>query len=357
MTAVTRFGKHIDLDLDGVHLALGFGRAGWATWQDAGAAEVESAAAVIARIAFDHGILGITDAGEWLSVQLHVVDAADEVPAVAKLGPDAADPAFSRDMLVTALGGRRKQLKALLQEQETLAGIGNAYSDEIMFAARLDPTAHAASLSADEITRLHAALHDTLTAAVLARRGVPIAEQKAAKVAAMQVHGRTGEPCPGAPAWSRTSPAPRAAGSGAPRASPPRREGWRTVAWRVPRPRLPVFPRVTGSTTVAWRTPPPPPARLPAREGSKGVAWRTPRRHFLTPHASEGPGPESGALVNGGAQAVWPECFPSATSSTSFALNAGRSSGLRLETRPWSTCTSSSTHVAPALRRSVCSVG
>ena len=197
VTAVTRFGKHIDLDLDGVHLALGFGRAGWATWQDAGAAEVESAAAVIARVAFDHGILGITDAGEWLSVQLHVVDAADEVPAVAKLGPDAADPAFSRDMLVTALGGRRKQLKALLQEQETLAGIGNAYSDEILFAARLDPTAHAASLSADEITRLHAALHDTLTTAVLARRGVPIAEQKAAKVAAMQVHGRTGEACPG----------------------------------------------------------------------------------------------------------------------------------------------------------------
>ncbi|MDQ1174357.1 formamidopyrimidine-DNA glycosylase [Microbacterium testaceum] len=116
---------------------------------------------------------------------------------MAKLGPDAADPAFSRDMLVTALGGRRKQLKALLQEQETLAGIGNAYSDEILFAARLDPTAHAASLSADEITRLHAALHDTLTAAVLARRGVPIAEQKAAKVAAMQVHGRTGEACPG----------------------------------------------------------------------------------------------------------------------------------------------------------------
>ncbi|MDQ1174358.1 formamidopyrimidine-DNA glycosylase [Microbacterium testaceum] len=66
VTAVTRFGKHIDLDLDGVHLALGFGRAGWATWQEAGAAEVDSAAAVIARIAFDDGILGITDAGEWL---------------------------------------------------------------------------------------------------------------------------------------------------------------------------------------------------------------------------------------------------------------------------------------------------
>lgn len=198
VTAVTRYGKHIDLDLDGVHLSLGFGRAGWATWADGPTedAEAPAAAAVIARIAFDDGILGITDAGDWLSVQLHVVDAADDVPTVAKLGPDAADPAYSRAMLADALGGRRKQLKALLQEQETLAGIGNAYSDEILFAARLSPTVHAASLSDDEVTRLWSALHDTLTAAVIARRGVPIAEQKAAKVAAMRVHGRTGEPCP-----------------------------------------------------------------------------------------------------------------------------------------------------------------
>lgn len=198
VTGITRHGKHLDLDLDGVHLGIGFGRAGWATWSDGLDADADAApvAAVIARIVFDHGILGITDAGEWLSVQLHVVDAADEVPAVAKLGPDAADPGYSREMLAEALGHRRKQLKALLQEQETLAGIGNAYSDEILFAARLSPTAHAAALNEDDITRLHLALHDTLAAAVLARRGVPIAQQKAAKVASMRVHGRTGEPCP-----------------------------------------------------------------------------------------------------------------------------------------------------------------
>lgn len=197
MTAITRHGKHIDLDLGGVHVGVGFGRAGWATWDEPAPNDAPApVAAVIARVTFEHGILGITDAGEWLSVQLHVVDAADEVPSVAKLGPDAASPAYSREMLSEALGRRRKQLKALLQEQETLAGIGNAYSDEILFAARLRPTAHAAALSEDDVTRLHHALHDTLTAAVLARRGVPIAEQKAAKVAAMRVHGRTGEPCP-----------------------------------------------------------------------------------------------------------------------------------------------------------------
>lgn len=199
VTGAVRFGKHIDLDLEGAHLSLGFGRAGWVTWADGDGGDSESAAppvaALIARVVFDDGILGITDAGEWLSVQLHLVDEPTDVPAIAKLGPDAADPSFSREMLQTALGGRRKQLKALLQEQETLAGIGNAYSDEILFAARLSPTAHAASLSDEAVTRLWAALHDTLGAAVIARRGVPIAEQKAAKVAAMRVHGRTGEPC------------------------------------------------------------------------------------------------------------------------------------------------------------------
>lgn len=196
VTAVARYGKHVDLDLDGTHLGIGFGRAGWATWTGADAEETAPAAALIASLRFDHGTLGITDAGEWLSLQLHVVDRATDVPSVAKLGPDAADPAYSRESLAAALDGRRKQLKALLQEQETLAGIGNAYSDEILYAARLSPLVHAATLTDDEITRLWAALHDTLTAAVLARRGVPIAEQKAAKVASMRVHGRTGEPCP-----------------------------------------------------------------------------------------------------------------------------------------------------------------
>lgn len=197
VVGVDRYGKHIDIATDTAHLSIGFGRAGWATWTDADAGESSGDAAVIARVTFDDGVLGITDAGEWLSVQLHVVDAPDEVPAVAKLGPDAADPAFPREALARALGKRRKKLKALLQEQESLAGIGNAYSDEILFVARLSPEVQAAALSEDDITRLHAAVVEVLGEAVAARRGIPIAEQKTAKVAAMRVHGRTGEPCPG----------------------------------------------------------------------------------------------------------------------------------------------------------------
>ena len=89
-----------------------------------------------------------------------------------------------------------KQLRALLQEQESLSGIGGAYADEILFAARLDPLMHAADLDADRRETLFRAMRTVLTEAFEARRGIPIDRQKAEKVASMRVHGRTGEPCP-----------------------------------------------------------------------------------------------------------------------------------------------------------------
>ncbi|MFB3979109.1 MULTISPECIES: DNA-formamidopyrimidine glycosylase family protein [Microbacterium] len=223
VTEVVRYGKHIDIDLEGTHLGIGFGRAGWATWTDDAMASDSSpdGAAVIARVRFDGGVLGITDAGDWLSVQLHVIDDPREVPSVAKLGPDAADPGFSRDDLARALGMRRKQLKSLLQEQESLAGIGNAYSDEILYVARLSPVAHAAALTDGEITRLHEALRAVLDEAVASRRGVPIADQKAAKVAAMRVHGRTGEPCPDGDGVVEDIPGTKGGGQYCPACQPP----------------------------------------------------------------------------------------------------------------------------------------
>ena len=92
--------------------------------------------------------------------------------------------------------GRRKQVKAVLQDQESLAGIGNAYSDEILFAAKLSPVGHAAALTEDELDRLFEVTVGVISAATAAQRGVPIAGLKAAKVASMRVHGRTGEACP-----------------------------------------------------------------------------------------------------------------------------------------------------------------
>ena len=208
LTGAVRYGKLVDLVFGETHLVVSLGRHGWARWRvdeatadaagtaDAGAG-AEAPPPTLIALEFDDGsALEFTDAGDWVSLGCWVVDDPYEVPAVAKLGPDPADPAFSRADFDAALVGRRKQVKAVLQEQESLAGIGNAYSDEILHAAKISPVVHAAALGDDELDRLFDATVGTITSTIEARRGVPIAELKAAKVAAMQVHGLAGETCP-----------------------------------------------------------------------------------------------------------------------------------------------------------------
>jgi formamidopyrimidine-DNA glycosylase len=197
VTGVRRFGKHVALDTDGPSLLIGFGRAGWARWREGGDPEPDDAPPAIARIGFEDGAeLAVSDAGEWLSLSLTVTDDPTSEAPIAKLGPDPLSDAFTREAFDRITGRRRKQLKALLQEQESLSGIGNAYSDEILHVAKLAPTTHAAALTEDERVRLFAAIREVLGSAFVARRDIPIDRQKAEKVAAMRVHGRTGEPCP-----------------------------------------------------------------------------------------------------------------------------------------------------------------
>lgn len=200
---VARFGKHLDVAVGGRHLGIALGRHGWARWiaPDAPvpvpAPGDPAAPPALAAIVFDDGAtLELTDAGSWVSLGLSVVDRPGDVPAVAGLGPDPADASFTSADLDAVVIGRRKQLKAVLQEQESLAGIGNAYSDEILHRARLSPVGPASALDADERARLHAATTGVMREAIAARRGIPIDRLKAAKVAAMRVHGRTGEACP-----------------------------------------------------------------------------------------------------------------------------------------------------------------
>ena len=101
-----------------------------------------------------------------------------------------------RDVFAGLLDGRRTQIKGLLRDQSVIAGIGNAYSDEILHAARMSPYAIAATLSGDEIDRLYAAMRTTLTDAVAEASGKPPADLKDAKRRGMQVHARRGEACP-----------------------------------------------------------------------------------------------------------------------------------------------------------------
>lgn len=207
LVGVERHGKLVDLVFDGGrHLVVSLGRHGWARYAggDADASgvgrdldPVAGGPPALFSLAFDGGpLVEFTDAGEWVSLAAYLVDDPSEVAAVAKLGPDPAAPRFTRAEFDRVFVGRRKQTKAVLQEQESLAGIGNAYSDEILHLAKLSPVAHAATLGPDELDRLFAGTVGVITDAIAARRGIPIDRLKATKVAAMRVHGRAGESCP-----------------------------------------------------------------------------------------------------------------------------------------------------------------
>lgn len=199
VTDVARHGKWIDVDADGTHLVMHLARAGWICWYDAVPATVarpgKGPIALRVRMASGAGF-DLTEAGTKKSVAAYVVRDVSSVEAIATLGPDPLADDFDRDAFAALLSGRRMQIKGLLRDQSVLAGVGNAYSDEVLHVARLSPFAIAGSLSEDDVTRLYEALRSTLRDAVAAASGRPAAELKDAKRAGMRVHGRTGEACP-----------------------------------------------------------------------------------------------------------------------------------------------------------------
>jgi formamidopyrimidine-DNA glycosylase len=149
------------------------------------------------RVRLDDGSgFDLTEAGTKKRLAAYIVHDPADVPGIVTLGPDPLADDFTLEAFAGILAGQRSQIKGLLRSQGTIAGIGNAYSDEILHVAKLSPFAIAASLDAEAVERLYAALRDTLSAAVLAASGKPAADLKDAKRAGMRVHGRTGEVCP-----------------------------------------------------------------------------------------------------------------------------------------------------------------
>lgn len=196
---VRRHGKFLDVDVDGIHLVFHLARAGWLRWSDAIPATVirpgKSPIALRVRLSDGSGF-DLTEAGTKKSLAAYLVRDVREVPGIARLGPDPLATELTEEAFAGMLVGRRTQIKGLLRDQEFLAGVGNAYSDEILHVARLSPFAIASSLPPESVSRLYAALRETLVGAVGAASGKPAAELKDAKRAGMRVHGRTGMPCP-----------------------------------------------------------------------------------------------------------------------------------------------------------------
>nr|WP_206071188.1 DNA-formamidopyrimidine glycosylase family protein [Knoellia sp. DB2414S] len=197
--SVSRHGKFVDLDCDGVHLVFHLARAGWLRWSDAMPNTVlrPGKSPIALRVRFSDGSgFDLTEAGTKKRLAAYLVRDPKDVPGIATLGPDPLAEEFTRDAFAALLKGRRSQIKGLLRDQGFIAGIGNAYSDEILHAAKMSPFAMASSLDDEAVDRLYAALRETLTGAVAAASGKPAAELKDAKRAGMRVHGRTGEKCP-----------------------------------------------------------------------------------------------------------------------------------------------------------------
>ncbi|AZQ74494.1 Fpg/Nei family DNA glycosylase [Streptomyces luteoverticillatus] len=208
VTAVRRYGKFLALatgdgdgdgDGDGPHLVFHLARAGWLRWHDTLPAAPprpgKGPLALRVRLADGAGF-DLTEAGTHKRLAVYCVHAPEDVPGVARLGPDPLAPGFTPDVLAGLLRGERRQIKGVLRDQSVIAGIGNAYSDEILHAARMSPFKLAASLTDEERATLYEALETTLREAVERSRGHVAADLKAEKKTGLRVHGRTGQPCP-----------------------------------------------------------------------------------------------------------------------------------------------------------------
>ncbi|NHC46393.1 Fpg/Nei family DNA glycosylase [Motilibacter aurantiacus] len=200
ITAATRRGKFLDLDVSGLHLVIHLARAGWLRWKESLPAVPPrpGKGPLALRVHLDDGSgFDLTEAGTQKRLAVYVVPDVEQVPGIARLGPEPLAAEFTVDALAGILQAAGKaQVKGVLRDQSVVAGIGNAYSDEVLHAARLSPFKPASNLTSEEVLRLHAVIREVLEDAVGRSVGLAAGELKAEKKTGLRVHGRTGEACP-----------------------------------------------------------------------------------------------------------------------------------------------------------------
>jgi formamidopyrimidine-DNA glycosylase len=194
----SRHGKFLDVHVEGgLHLITHLARAGWLHYRESmGATPLKPGKGPIAlRVLLEGGGgFDLTEAGTQKKLACYLVNDPATVSGIAKLGPDAL--AADEATFAAAIRRRRGQLKGVLTDQEVLAGIGNAYSDEILHRAKLSPFAISDRLSDSQLSALHQATRAVLTDAVQRSVGQGAASLKGEKKSSLVVHNRTGLPCP-----------------------------------------------------------------------------------------------------------------------------------------------------------------
>jgi formamidopyrimidine-DNA glycosylase len=204
VNGASRYGKFLSLDFDGLHLVTHLARGGWLQWRESLPPAPprpggKSPLAFRLHLApeFPSGPVAgfdLTEMGTQKRLAVYLVRNPQEVPGVARLGPDAL--ALGLPELTELLAGHSAQLKSALTDQSLIAGIGNAYSDEILHVAKLSPFKNTGKLTDDELARLHAAIDSVLTDAVQRSVGQRAATLKGEKRSGLRVHARAGLPCP-----------------------------------------------------------------------------------------------------------------------------------------------------------------
>ncbi|MEU0391637.1 DNA-formamidopyrimidine glycosylase family protein [Streptomyces sp. NPDC006208] len=199
VTAVDRHGKWLDITAGGLHLVTHLSRAGWLQWKDefpAAPPRPGKGPLALRTVLADGSGFDLTEAGTTKRLAVHLVHDPAEVPGVARLGPDPLAEDFDRAAFAAVLAGERRQIKGALRDQSLIAGIGNAYSDEILHAAKMSPFKSVQNLGEAETDVLYEALRSTLGDAVERSRGLAAGRLKSEKKSGLRVHGRTGEACP-----------------------------------------------------------------------------------------------------------------------------------------------------------------
>ncbi|MGX1770926.1 Fpg/Nei family DNA glycosylase [Nocardia brasiliensis] len=202
VTGAGRWGKFLGMDCGGLWLITHLSRGGWLRWIDEPSQTPpkpggKSPLALRVHFFTPEGAtpaIDLTEAGTKKRLAVYIVDDPKLVPGIARLGPDAL--AVTEEEFAEILRGASQRIKTAIVDQTLLAGIGNAYSDEILHTARISPFANTKTLAADKVSELYAAMRAVLSDAVQRSVGQDAARLKGEKRSGMQVHARTGLPCP-----------------------------------------------------------------------------------------------------------------------------------------------------------------
>ena len=196
VTDLRRLGKRLAIGLEGglwlvFHLMI----AGRLHWYDRGTAPPKRT--VLARLQFGSGTLTLTEAGTKRRASLHLVQGEEQLQRHDPGGLDVLTASLAQ--FASRLRSENHTLKRALTDPRLFSGVGNAYSDEILHAARLSPLLLTGRIDDDSVARLHAAVREQLqlwTGRLRKQSGGKFPEKVTAFRKEMAVHGRFREPCP-----------------------------------------------------------------------------------------------------------------------------------------------------------------